>query len=130
MDFTVTSGSITFQPSETQKSVTIEINNDSVVEEMEYFFVQLSLPDGSLMNETNVILGAVNRSVVNITDSQDSNPCELFERGKNWCKHVYIYVWIYTLTYILYPYKWKNYIALIAYISERFVPIFHTVFYC
>lgn len=83
MDFTVTSGSITFQPSETQKSVTIEINNDSVVEEMEYFFVQLSLPDGSLMNETNVILGAVNRSVVNITDSQDSNPCELFERGKN-----------------------------------------------
>lgn len=83
MDFTVTSGSITFQPSETQKSVTIGINDDSVVEEMEYFFVQLSLPDGSLMNETNVILGAVNRSVVNITDSQDSDPCELFECGKN-----------------------------------------------
>ena len=90
MDFTVTSGSITFQPSETQKSVTIGINNDSVVEEMEYFFVQLSLPDGSLMNETNVILGAVNRSVVNITDLQDSNPCELFEHGKNMqtCIHI------------------------------------------
>ena len=83
MDFTVTTGSITFQPSETQKSVTIGINYDSVVEEIEYFFVQLSLPDGSLMNETNVILGAVNRSIVNITDSQDSNPCEFFERGKN-----------------------------------------------
>ena len=79
VDFTVTSGSITFQPSETQKSITIRINDDSVAEEMEHFFVQLSLPDGSLMNETNVILGAVNRSVVNIIDSQDSNPCKLFE---------------------------------------------------
>lgn len=79
VDFTVTSGSITFQPSETQKSITIGINDDSVAEEMEHFFVQLSLPDGSLINETNVILGAVNRSVVNIIDSQDSNPCKLFQ---------------------------------------------------
>ena len=67
------SGSFNFSPQETHKNISITIRNDDMVEEMEYFFVQLFVSSGL---QTNVILGAANRSVVNIIDSSHIEPCE------------------------------------------------------
>jgi len=72
-DFVAETGSFNFLPLETHKNISITIRDDGIVEEMEYFFVQLIVSGGL---QTNVILGAENCSVVNIIDSSHSKPCE------------------------------------------------------
>jgi len=49
------------------------VSRGTIVEEMEYFFVQLIVSGGL---QTDVILGAENCSVVNIIDSRHNEPCE------------------------------------------------------
>ena len=78
------SGSFNFLPSETHKNISIAIHGDGIVEEMEYFFVQLYVSGGL---QTNVILGAANRSVVNITDSGQREPCKFASNGMG--KHAF-----------------------------------------
>lgn len=72
-DFVAVSGSLNFLPLETRKNISIAIRDDGIIEEMEYFYVQLFVSGGL---QTNVILGAANLSVVNIMDSGGSEPCE------------------------------------------------------
>jgi len=67
------SGSLNFLPLETHKNISIAIRDDGIVEEMEYFYVQLIVSGGL---QTNMILGAANLSVVNIIDSGGSEPRE------------------------------------------------------
>ena len=67
------SGFLDFLPSETHKNISITIQGDGIIEEMEHFFVQLFVSGGL---HTNVILGAANRSVVNIIDSGQRDSCE------------------------------------------------------
>ena len=72
-DFMAVSGFLNFLPSETHKNISITIQDDGIVEGMEYFFVQLYVSGGL---QTNVILGAANHSVVNIIDSGQRDSCE------------------------------------------------------
>jgi subtilisin family serine protease len=49
VDYVTTSGTLTFNPGETQKNITVNVIGDITIEQIERFFVDLS-------NETNVIL--------------------------------------------------------------------------
>ena len=69
-DYTATSGSVTFLPSETSKDITVPITNDSTFESSESFTVTLSAP-------TNATLGSPSTATVTINDD-DSLPLVQF----------------------------------------------------
>ena len=62
-DYTTTSRTLTFQPTETSQIVMVPILNDSITEPLESFTAMLSLPLGSM----GVTLGA-STATVSITD--------------------------------------------------------------
>ena len=49
-DYTETSGTLTFGPSETEKTIDIPLTNDNVAEDGEYFYVSLSSPDHATLD--------------------------------------------------------------------------------
>ena len=51
-DYTATSGTLTFAPGETSKTITIPILNDDIYEGLEKFFVDLSNPSGTALPAT------------------------------------------------------------------------------
>ena len=51
-DYTATSGTLTFAPGETSKTITIPILNDDIYEGLEKFFVDLSNPSGTTLPAT------------------------------------------------------------------------------
>ena len=69
-DYTTTSQTVTFAPSETSRIVMVPIINDNVYEGLEQFTARLSLPAGA----TGVMLGTADTATVDITD----NDCESF----------------------------------------------------
>ena len=69
-DYTATSQTVTFAPSETSRIVMVPIINDNVYEGLEQFTAQLSIPAGA----TGVMLGTADTATVDITD----NDCESF----------------------------------------------------
>ena len=54
MDYTATSGTLTFMPGETSKTITITILNDTVYETTERFRVTLSNPTGATLSAANL----------------------------------------------------------------------------
>jgi hypothetical protein len=52
LDYTATSGTITFEPGETSKTITVPVLSDRVGEPEELFFVSLSSPGAHLANES------------------------------------------------------------------------------
>ena len=48
-DYTATSGTLTFAPGETSKTITIPILNDNIYEDLETFYVDLSDPSGTAL---------------------------------------------------------------------------------
>ena len=61
MDYTATSGTLTFMPGETSKTITIPILNDTVYETVERFHVTLSNPTGAALSAAslaNVIISS------------------------------------------------------------------------
>jgi hypothetical protein len=62
-DYTAASGSVNFAPGETQKTIVIPVNDDSLVEGNETFSVSLSGPSGG------ATLGSPNTAVVTIVDN-------------------------------------------------------------
>lgn len=64
-DYTAANGTLTFEPKETAKTITIEVTGDTDVEEDESFFVNLS-------NSSNATIGD-ERGIATITD-EDINP--------------------------------------------------------
>jgi len=73
-DYTTTSQTVTFQPTETSQIVMVPILGDDNLEGVEQFTAMLSLPAG----QVGVVLGA-DRATVEITDDD----CELFIRLKS-----------------------------------------------
>ena len=63
MDYTATSGTLTFMPGETSKTITVPILNDTVYETLERFEVTLSNPAGAA-------LSAASLANVNITSDE------------------------------------------------------------
>lgn len=70
-DYTATSGTLTFNPGETSKTVSVAIRNDSLVEPDETFFVNLSRASGATI--------AVGRGVGTILD--DDGPARAAQRA-------------------------------------------------
>jgi hypothetical protein len=66
-DYTAASGTLTFNANETQKSITIAVQNDLLFEPEEQFFVQLSEP-------TNADLSATAQRVTGSIGNDDSKP--------------------------------------------------------
>ena len=54
MDYTATSGTLTFMPGETSKTITITILNDTVYETLERFEVSLSNPTGAALSTASL----------------------------------------------------------------------------
>ena len=67
-DYTATSQTVTFAPTEMSKIVMVPITNDSIFEGLEQFTAQLSIPAG----ETGVMLGAATATVDIIDDDSES----------------------------------------------------------
>lgn len=92
-DFTPTSGSVTFNPGETSKSVTVPVKNDAVYEGSEQFTVKLSAPtnaalakdtglatihdDGTGSVPTDVVPDDDRPHVVSVSDAQTTEGGEL-----------------------------------------------------
>ena len=60
-DYHFTAGTVTFNAGETQKQITIQLINDTLIEQLESFFVDLS-------NPSNASLGSAATATVNIAD--------------------------------------------------------------
>lgn len=69
-DYTSTSGTLTFNPGETSKVVSVAVTNDSVVEADERFFVDLSRASGATISTARGIGTIVNDDVAPATVSQ------------------------------------------------------------
>ena len=54
MDYTATSGTLTFMPGETSKTITVTLLNDTVYEDIERFHVTLSNPTGAALSAASV----------------------------------------------------------------------------
>ena len=50
-DYLATSGSLTFNPGETTKTITVRVKGDTVVEANETFFVNLSAPTNATISD-------------------------------------------------------------------------------
>ena len=69
-DYTTTSQTVTFAPSEDSRIVMVPIIDDSIGEGVEQFSAQLSVPTG----QSGVVLGA-NTATVEITDNNRKSSC-------------------------------------------------------
>ncbi len=67
-DYTETSGTLTFAPSETEKTITIPIMDDDINENREQFFVYLQNPTGAVFNREFLVLGNLLVGAVNLID--------------------------------------------------------------
>ena len=67
-DYTATSQTVTFAPTEMSKIVMVPIRNDNIFEGLEQFTARLSIPAG----ETGVMLGAA-MATVEITDDDSES---------------------------------------------------------
>jgi chitinase len=63
-DYTATSGTLTFAPSETSKTITVQVNGDTTVEPDETFFVNLANPSA------NATLGDLQAAATILNDDQ------------------------------------------------------------
>src|SRR5262245_61328868 len=63
-DYTATSGTLTFAPGETSKSITVQVNGDTNVEPDETFFVNLANPSG------NATIGDTQAAATILNDDQ------------------------------------------------------------
>ncbi len=68
-DYTATTGTLTFDPGETQKTITVPILDDDIREAEENFAVDLSNPTGATID--------VDRSVVTVADDDPDDPLAL-----------------------------------------------------
>jgi hypothetical protein len=62
VDYTATSGTLEFQPSETQKSITIPITADGWYSSPKYFSVRLTGPDGAVVSGPDTATVTINSS--------------------------------------------------------------------
>lgn len=74
-DYAATSGSVTFGPGETQKTVTVTILDDALVENPENFFVNLSNPTGASLSTGST-------ATVTINDGDSPNASIGFDPAK------------------------------------------------
>lgn len=72
-DYVSQSGSVTFQPGETRKTVSIQLINDALNEENETFAIEV-------LSASHAVLGAATRTTVTITDN-DPPPSVTFKTG-------------------------------------------------
>ena len=69
-DYTTTSQTVTFAPSEDSRIVMVPIIDDNIGEGVEFFFARLSVPAG----QSGVVLGE-DEAIIEITDDDRKSSC-------------------------------------------------------